>query len=98
MLFGHQAGWRSLVSDVVSKRDLAANCTYLIELGSVDLAEKAQSMSALCSFGSRRHSEFAQYRRDVMVDGSRRHEQPVGDFAVGQILGEQLKDLVLTCS
>ena len=42
--------------------------------------------------------EFAEDRRDVMVDGFLGDEQPVGDLRVAQVLGEQREDLQLAGS
>jgi hypothetical protein len=49
--------------------------------------------SLVDGLGARRDAEFAQDRRDVVLDRFRRHEQPLAYLRVAQILREQLEDL-----
>ncbi len=51
--------------------------------------------SHLGSPGTAVGSQLAQDRRDVVIDGSVGHEQPIGDLGIGHPLGEVTKHLEL---
>ena len=66
------------------------------EFGTSVSCENAQFSGSVNSSASCWHVEFHQDSRNVVLDGSMRDEEPVGNFGVGEALGEQLEDLGLS--
>ena len=64
--------------------------------GETSLSLESESVRLLGGSNSIRNAELSEDRRDVVIHGFRRYDQPPGDVDVAQALPEEDKHLELT--